>query len=811
MTYIVSETTVVNTVTTGMQSDPAITVLADGGWIVTWEDQMSSYDIHLKVFNADGSVRVDETTVNDYSTGEQRNPLVVALADGGWVVVWESVGQNTSGVTSIYEQVFQSDGTAIAPSELLASVSSSSDASNVSLAALDPAGGLQSGWVLSYQMGNDTYYHTGHIDYDQSNIATIVTDGGLLHAATTGLQQDAQVAPLANGGFIAAWFTYTGYNPADVLFTIYDENLDPVAGLEEISVAVDIIPDDYYQGLPQIAVLEGGGWVIGWLGMVNNAHGDFYHKLRFYGADGTAGDTVTLNLGETEGTSSEGLGLTALNGGGFVATWVTASSTNTHEIYQQVFDAQGDKIGTVGHVNTTTTDTQNAPEVTALSNGGYVTVWRSYTQGNPVVPGYDIYLQVFDAEGNKVDGEVLVYSDETDLAKPLPEITALQKGSFVVTFEATGPDGSLAGIVQKTFAVLNEAPAGTDKALTVTEDTVYTFTADDFGFSDTDGDSFAGIVITSLPLKGTLTLNGVTVAANQSIDLANIADLVWTPPTNRSGNALAEIGFKVRDDGGTLSGGVDLDPTANKITFNVSAVTDVILGDGDANALNGTLEDDILKGLAGDDKLNGKAGMDRMEGGADDDTYTVDNSGDTTIEKKNEGTDKVLASITFALANHVENLTLSGTSAIDGTGNGLGNIVFGNKAANRLTGLGGNDTLSGGDGNDDLAGGSGVDTLTGGNGTDLFEFSLANDSGKGVKADHITDFKQVEDDIDLSGFAGTFTYLGTTAFRGKANQIHVAFSDGDSHVQIDFNGDNILDFEIVLDNVAKLAKSDFLL
>ena len=111
-------------------------------------------------------------------------------------------------------------------------------------------------------------------------------------------------------------------------------------------------------------------------------------------------------------------------------------------------------------------------------------------------------------------------------------------------------------------------------------------------------------------------------------------------------------------------------------------------------------------GLAGNDTLNGGAGADRMLGGTGNDTYVVDNTGDVVEESGGDGTDTVQASISFSLADSVhaigdvENLTLTGTAAINGTGNDLDNVLIGNAGNNLLAGLAGADTLDGGAGTD---------------------------------------------------------------------------------------------------------------
>ncbi|WP_242049318.1 LamG-like jellyroll fold domain-containing protein [Aulosira sp. FACHB-615] len=125
---------------------------------------------------------------------------------------------------------------------------------------------------------------------------------------------------------------------------------------------------------------------------------------------------------------------------------------------------------------------------------------------------------------------------------------------------------------------------------------------------------------------------------------------------------------------------------------------------GTGNSLNNTITgnaaNNILNGGAGNDTLDGGAGDDTLIGGAGNDTYVVDSIADVITENLNEGTDTVRASISYTLGANLENLTLTGTAAINGTGNSLNNSITGNSGNNILDGGAGNDTLTGGLGND---------------------------------------------------------------------------------------------------------------
>ena len=116
----------------------------------------------------------------------------------------------------------------------------------------------------------------------------------------------------------------------------------------------------------------------------------------------------------------------------------------------------------------------------------------------------------------------------------------------------------------------NSPPSGTDKTITIAEDTPHTFSASDFGYSDPNaGDAMNGVRIDTLPAAGSLKLSGTNVTAGQLIAQVSIPNLVFASAPNASGAPYASFTFSVRDTNGPA-----FDTTPNTMTFNVTAVND---------------------------------------------------------------------------------------------------------------------------------------------------------------------------------------------------------------------------------------------
>lgn len=153
---------------------------------------------------------------------------------------------------------------------------------------------------------------------------------------------------------------------------------------------------------------------------------------------------------------------------------------------------------------------------------------------------------------------------------------------------------------------------------------------------------------------------------------------------------------------------------------------DQLFGAAFDDQLFGDSGNDTLSGGQGLDYLDGGTGADVLYGGADNDTYSVDTTADTIIEYANEGVDTIIASVSFNIPAHVENLNLTGI-ATQSLGNSLSNTIRANSISSIIDGSGGNDNLFGNNGNDSLYGGLGNDLIYGGYGADSIYGGSGND------------------------------------------------------------------------------------
>jgi VCBS repeat-containing protein len=165
----------------------------------------------------------------------------------------------------------------------------------------------------------------------------------------------------------------------------------------------------------------------------------------------------------------------------------------------------------------------------------------------------------------------------------------------IATSVDDGVAAAITGNKVMTGTAVNDAPSGGNITVSATEDTDYTFTLADFGFSDVEGNSFQRVWITTLPAQGTLKHLGAGFAAGNYVWTTDIDSgwLTYTPPADANGSGYTDFTFEVQDDGGTANGGIDRDSTANILTIDIAPVNDTPV-------VSGTFTGAVTEGNIGD-------------------------------------------------------------------------------------------------------------------------------------------------------------------------------------------------------------------
>lgn len=257
--------------------------------------------------------------------------------------------------------------------------------------------------------------------YDASGNVTL--EQTVVNSTTTGTQGTPVAVALAGGGFAVTWLNYPSNNDSDVMMKIYND-----AGVEVLGETTVNTTTAGYQNSQVVTALEGGGFVVTWVDNVNDGSGSGVY-MKAYSAAGTELVAETIVNTTTSGSQANP-SVTALADGGYVVTWTSYDNNNNTDVYMKVYNASG--VQTIGEtlVNTTTVSTQSEQSVTALAGGGFAITWTSYDQDGS---SSNVYMKVMDADGNTVVGETLV-NDTTAGEQREPKIAALADGGFVITW-----------------------------------------------------------------------------------------------------------------------------------------------------------------------------------------------------------------------------------------------------------------------------------------------------------------------------------------------------------------------------------------
>ncbi|WP_457091662.1 calcium-binding protein, partial [Microvirga sp. P5_D2] len=469
-------------------------------------------------------------------------------------------------------------------------------------------------------------------------------------ATDDGNKFSPSVTLLNNGNFVVAWQDESGLD---------GDTLVGVRG-QVFTSAGNKVGGDFHinsrlagaQAEVSIAALANGGFAVSYTdfasveagatgdgdgaGIRTRVFNDLGHAL------GTGEDPIAN--GVTPGSQSKPVTI-ALKDGRYAVLYHDESRTEDADdtIRGHIFNADGTRETGNDFLVSSASGSEKWASATTLVGGNFVVVWESKASSSSYP---SIKAQVFDPNGNKIGGEIVVdRSGSTQQEKP--QVVALNDGGFAISYWGF---------------------AGTEAIR------IATFAASGAFVSETSVAGTDGYAL--VPSSGLSALGDGRIA------------LTWSEGDLVSGEYAvhAQI-FDPR------SGGVNLPGTSQNDQYIGTAFNDVLAGAGG---------NDRLTGAGGNDVLAGGAGFDTLIGGTGDDVYYIE-AGDIVIEEGGGGYDTIVASYSAALGDNTQVEVLraaAGTAPLSMSGANMNDTLIGNDGHNVLNGGAGRDTLIGGTGDD---------------------------------------------------------------------------------------------------------------
>ncbi|HCQ64885.1 MAG TPA: hypothetical protein DIU07_06830 [Rhodobacteraceae bacterium] len=535
----------VNGVTASAQMTPVITALAGGRFAIAYTDfSKASFDgftdhsdsaIRVQVFSSDGTALSSVVQVNTVTTFYQKSPRIAPLADGGFVVTYSdlSIGWDSGGddiwADAVRMQRFTGDADKLG-AETLVNTTLYGDQDYPSIALLE-----NGQFVIAWD--------DGYWDVDENISAQLFNPNGsfagdelMVNAGTAGSQTGSDIAALPGGGYVVTWVDATGVDGdvGTIMARMFNADGSPAAAEFQVNATG---AGDQYQ--PSITALAGGGFFIAW---TDNSRG--------------------VDTG--------------------------ADDTSSYAIRGQVFDAEGDWVGSEFRVNLVTTNGQVQPDVLALADGRFIVAYSDTSQGVET-DGDDtdigaIRARIYNPDGSP-DGDEFLVNVTTDGHQNEPQMAQLPDGRVVFTWSdysygvATDGDDPSNGAIRARILDLRETPANWVGSA---GDDDFTGTSWNDALSGADGnDNLMGA-------DGDDTLTG-----------------------------------KRGDD--SLAGGLGDDLVKG------GGGRDTLRGDKGADHLFGGSGDDVLLGDYGADRIQGNSGEDEITGGRGRDLITGGKGADTFV------------------------------------------------------------------------------------------------------------------------------------------------------------------------------------
>ncbi|WP_068303766.1 calcium-binding protein [Kordiimonas lacus] len=672
----------VNSGTSGSHFGAKVTALADGGMAVVWISYDPDIDddnggIALRIFGADGQPVGDDIAVNTIKEGLQREAKVLQLQDGSLVVVWKSPSDETEG--DIYAQRFSLEGERLGEEFVVHDDLQGQQVQPV-LVALDD-GGFMVLWAddLADGSGRGIAGRT----FDENGGAT--SEIFLVNQHTDNSQAVPAATKLEDGSIAVVWQSLDPAVNRDewgIALRLIDQQGNPVTGESRVNDITETL-----QVVPTVAPLADGGFVVVWESRVADGVGNFGYadhdvKARVFDASGDAVSDEIAVAQNTENSQAR-TSVVGLEDGGFVVVWRSFDQEVDGDgaaIAARQFSASGDPVDGEFRVNVAGESDQRYPNSAILADGSIAVAWQNLRGSNGIEISARILVPDQNGEYAYIDrliagteaDDTLSGSDNAERLLGETGDDVLSGGNGDDTVEGGDGNDRLDGGLGNDLLKAgdhDDTLRGADGADTLLggggNDQLWAGAGDtgddvmnggegkDIIGGGAGNDKLVGGTGADIVFGGSGDDTLIGGASKNSTETA--ANQLWSGGGNDliyGGGGRDALGGGDNNDEIHGGGGNDViyagktgadslyGDGGNDIIFGGSE-DDLIEGGDGADELYGGAGDDVVAGDAGSDTLYGGGGNDTLTGGAGDDTLRPGDGLDMLVFAAGDGADQV--------------------------------------------------------------------------------------------------------------------------------------------------------------------------
>jgi hypothetical protein len=364
----------VNTITAGTQTTPAVATDSLGEYVVVWvtDTTANGTDIAGQRYDKYGTKVGAQFTVCSYTPGNQNQPDVAMDSEGDFVVVWAGVGADISGV---YARIYNYSGTALSTQFRVNQYTTSDQ--NYPAVAMDDNGDFVVTWTSVGQDGSGGGIYARRFN----KLGTALNNEFQVNSTTAYWQENSDVAMDSNGNFVIVWQSDQQDGSS---WGIYGQRYNSSATRLGGEFGINTYTTDA-QVTPKVAMDSAGDFIVVWSSFGQDGSGYGVYARR-YNSAGAALDLKERLVNQTTPNWQYQPSVSADDAGTFVVTWTAYGQDNDqagdYGIYARIFNADGlnyvDSSGvTLGEfrINSTVAGNQVLSEVAMDSDGDFIVVW----------------------------------------------------------------------------------------------------------------------------------------------------------------------------------------------------------------------------------------------------------------------------------------------------------------------------------------------------------------------------------------------------------------------------------------------------